>query len=203
MGAKITTFERKSKYLDHAWTPYRVTISHYKIMSWKHMSTWGEYLAKMCLISSQKLNISITCIFVVLQSGRWLIEVDSDPGRTRPFSPFSHSDWGTRGRYKWPARLACKWGLQLLVINNIGQTTQLEYPPRCISSLWLQVELKMEFRVFFLLQIATTSFARKSKAKVLHKRNIGVLENKQKRFTEHPPRKKNKFLEISHRSVRI
>ena len=38
---------------------------------------------------------------------------------------------------------------------------------------------------------------------MLHKRNIGVLENKQKRFTEHPPRKKNKFLEISHRSVRI
>ena len=147
----------------------------------------------MCLISSRKLNISITCIFVVLQSGRWLIEVDSDPGRARPFSPFSHSDWGTRGRYKWPARLACKWGLQLLVINNIGQTTQLEYPPHCISSLVLQVELKMGFRVFFLLQIATTSFARKCKGKVLHKRNIGVLENKQKRFTEHPPRKKQRF----------
>ena len=46
MGAKITTFERKSKYFDHAWTPYKVTISHYTVMSWKYMSTWGEYLAK-------------------------------------------------------------------------------------------------------------------------------------------------------------
>ena len=33
MGAKITTFERKSKYLDHARTPYKVTISHYMVMS--------------------------------------------------------------------------------------------------------------------------------------------------------------------------
>ena len=61
----------------------------------------------------------------------------------------------------------------------------------------------MESCVFFLLQIATTRFARKCKGKVLQKRNFGVEENKQKRFTEHPPRKKSTFLEVSYRSMRI
>ena len=51
----------------------------------------------------------------------------------------------------------------------------------------------MELCVFFLLQIATTRFARKCKGKVLQKRNFGVEENKQKRFTEHPPRKNQRF----------
>ena len=44
----------------------------------------------------------------------------------------------------------------------------------------------------FLLQIATTRFARKCKGNMLYK-NFGVEENKQKRFTEHPPRKNQHF----------